>query len=61
MAGQLMNLDLKNGYDAIINAAAHQADITPAFLKILASIVMKNTGSVYSTALGEFSSSSGVL
>src|SRR5574344_1735695 len=36
MTEQLMNLDLKNGYDAVIDAAAHQIDITSAFLKKLA-------------------------
>lgn len=61
MTEQLMNLDLKNGYDAVIDAAAHQIDITSAFLKKLASIIMKNTGSVYHTALGDFSSANGDL
>ena len=58
---QLMNLDLKAAYEQSMIYAEKGEDITIAMLKQLASVVMKNTGSVYRTALGDFSSADGDL
>ncbi|MDF9830226.1 Fic family protein [Parabacteroides sp. PF5-6] len=58
---QLMNLDLKAAYEqSLIYAKKHTA-ITIDSLKHLSSIVMKNTGATYHTALGSFSSADGDL
>ena len=53
LSEQMMNLDLKNAYEKSISLASSHADITVDMLKDLSSIVMKNTGSEYKTALGE--------
>ena len=58
---QLMNLDLKAAYELSVKYAKKGECITVNMLKPLASIVMKNTGTIYSTALGEFSSANGDL
>lgn len=58
---QLMNLDLKAAYEESIQRAKKHTPITVDFLKSLARLVMKNTGSVYKTALGKFSSANGDL
>lgn len=58
---QLMNLDLKNAYYQSSTFAKNNADITVETLCKLASIVMKNTGATYNTAMGEFSSANGDL
>lgn len=58
---QMMNLDLKHAYEKSISLASSHADITVDLLKALSSIVMKNTGSEYKTALGDFSSARGEL
>ena len=61
MAELLMNLDLKAAYEQSIDFAKSHSDITVAMLKKLSSIVLKNTGTTYQTALGEFSSANGEL
>lgn len=61
MAEQLMNLDLKAAYDQSIVLAKSRADISVEMLKRLSSVVMKNTGTIYHTALGTFSSGDGDL
>lgn len=58
---QNMNLDLKNAYEAAIKLAHAHTDITVGLLKSLSALVMKNTGSEYKTALGDFSSVRGDL
>lgn len=58
---QLMNLDLKAAYQESLRLASRHEDITVDMLKRLSSLVMKNTGSDYSTILGSFSASRGDL
>ena len=58
---QNMNLDLKEAYEHAILLAGSHSDITVEVLKELSSMVMKNTGKEYRTALGDFSSSKGEL
>ena len=58
---QFMNIDLKAAYEKCITYASEKAEITVDMLKELSALVMKNTGSVYSTALGDFSSAEGDL
>lgn len=58
---QMMNLDLKAAYEKSRILATHHVPITIDLLKSLAAIVMKNTGSNYKTALGDFSSTNGDL
>lgn len=59
MAEQLMNIDLKNAYEHTLQLAKKHTPITIDSLKKQASIVMKNTGTVYNTQLGTFSSAEG--
>lgn len=61
LSEQMMNLDLKHAYEKCISLASSHADITVDLLKDLSSIVMKNTGSEYKTAMGDFSSARGEL
>ena len=61
MTEQLMNLDLKAAYEQSIAFAKSHSDITVEMLKKLSSVVLKNTGTTYQTALGEFSSANGDL
>lgn len=57
MVEQLMNLDLKQAYEqSMVWANEHKA-FSVEMLKRLSAIVMRNTGSVYSTLTGEFDSS----
>lgn len=58
---QNMNLDLKAAYEKGILLARNHSLISIDLLKDLAGLVMKNTGSEYHTALGDFSSSNGDL
>lgn len=58
---QMMNLDLKRAYEESIRLAKNHTDITVDMLKTLSRLVMQNTGSTYSTALGDFSSANGDL
>ena len=59
MGEQLMNLDLKAAYEAGMRLAREHADFSAERLKELAAIVMRNTGGVYRTPLGDFDSSKG--
>ncbi|MEG0693645.1 MAG: hypothetical protein RR444_11275, partial [Oscillospiraceae bacterium] len=61
MVEQLIHLDLKAAYEQSIASAKSHSDISVEMLKQLSSIVLKNTGAVYKTALGEFSSANGDL
>lgn len=61
MGEQLMNLDLKAAYEQSIAFAKSHSNISVEMLKRLSSIVLKNTGTTYKTALGEFSSANGDL
>ncbi|WP_071145653.1 Fic family protein [Bacteroides ihuae] len=61
MGEQLMNLDLKAAYEQSITFAKSHSNISVEMLKRLSSIVLKNTGTTYKTALGEFSSANGDL
>ncbi|MCM1349536.1 MAG: Fic family protein [Firmicutes bacterium] len=58
---QNMNLDLKAAYERALVFAREQADVTIDRLKELSALTMKNTGSEYHTALGDFSSANGDL
>ena len=58
---QMMNLDLKRAYEESIRLANQHVDITIDVLKELSRLVMQNTGSIYKTALGDFSSANGDL
>lgn len=58
---QLMNLDLKHAYEQSIRWAKEHKTFSVEMLKQLSALVMKNTGSVYSTLQGEFDSSKGDL
>ena len=61
MTEQLMNLDLKAAYEQSLAFAKNHTDITVDLLKKMSSVVMKNTGTTYNTALGDFSSANGDL
>ncbi len=56
---QNMNLNLKAAYERALVFARDHADITVDRLKELSALTMKNTGSEYHTALGDFSSANG--
>ena len=58
---QMMNLDLKRAYDYLNGLLDKNIPITVDFLKQLSALVMRNTGSSYTTALGSFDSSAGDL
>lgn len=58
---QNMNLDLKAAYERVLEYAREHTDITIERLKELSALTMKNTGTEYHTALGDFSSASGDL
>ncbi len=58
---QNMNLDLKAAYERTLFFARNHIDITTKGLKELSALTMKNTGSEYHTALGDFSSANGDL
>ena len=58
---QLMNLDLKKAYEQSFIYAKNHEKITVELLCNLSSILMKNTGSVYNTMAGSFSSAKGEL
>ncbi len=58
---QMMNIDLKNAYEYIISTSESHVDFSIDFLKSLSAMVMKNTGSNYSTLQGTFDSSKGDL
>ena len=58
---QLMNLDLKKAYEQSFIYAKNHEKITIELLCNLSAILMKNTGSVYKTLAGSFSSAKGEL
>ena len=58
---QLMNIDLKRAYEEAIALAKMNQDYSIKLLCHLSSLVMKNTGSDYNTAIGSFSSANGDL
>lgn len=58
---QSMNLDLKCAYEKAIELAKQHQPFTTEMLVSLSALVMKNTGTVYKTALGDFSSARGEL
>ena len=58
---QLMNLDLKAAYEKSFELAKQYTQISPEILCELSAHVMKNTGTVYNTIGGTFSSSKGEL
>ena len=58
---QLMNLDLKSAYEESLRWAKSHVDFSVPMLKQLSHLVMQRTGSVYKTALGDFSSANGDL
>ncbi len=61
MSEQLMNLDLKTAYEQSITYAKSHTDVSIELLKELSALVMKNTGTIFNTALGDFSSANGDL
>lgn len=61
MVEQLMNLDLKQAYGQSMIWASEHRSFSIQMLKNLSTIVMRNTGSHYSTLMGEFDSSKGDL
>ena len=61
MVEQLMNLDLKYAYEQAIRWANEHKPFSIDMLKALSALVMRNTGSHYSTLSGEFDSSKGDL
>lgn len=56
---QNMNLDLKAAYERMLVYARNHTDITVERMKELSALTMRNTGSEYHTALGDFSSANG--
>lgn len=56
-----MNLDLKAAYEKAIEYAKNHTPMSVELLIRLSSLVMKNTGKEYKTALGDFSSARGEL
>lgn len=58
---QNMNLDLKTAYERALVFARQHSDVTVERLKELSALTMKNTGTVYHTMLGDFSSANGDL
>lgn len=61
VAEQWMNLDLKAAYDEAFRIADARSPVTVEVLCQLAARVMQNTGSKYSTALGDFDAAKGEL
>ena len=58
---QLMNLDLKQAYEQSMIWASEHHSFSIQMLKNLSAILMRNTGSHYSTLMGDFDSSKGDL
>lgn len=58
---QSMNLDLKTAYERSIELAKQHTPLSIEMLISLSALVMKNTGKVYKTILGDFSSACGDL
>ncbi|MDE6310995.1 MAG: Fic family protein [Muribaculaceae bacterium] len=58
---QNMNLDLKAAYERVLLLARKHASVTVERLKELSALTMQNTGTIYHTLLGDFSSANGDL
>ncbi|MBD5197286.1 MAG: Fic family protein, partial [Bacteroidales bacterium] len=56
---QMMNVDLKDAYLHVFKIASENPTYTPQLLQQLAALVMRRTGSEYSTIAGHFDSSKG--
>lgn len=56
---QMMNVDLKDAYLYAFRIAADNPTYTPQLLQQLSALVMRRTGSEYSTIAGHFDSSNG--
>ena len=56
---QMMNVDLKDAYLHAFRIASEQPSYTPQLLQQLSALVMRRTGSEYSTIAGQFDSSKG--
>jgi len=56
---QMMNVDLKNAYLYAFKVASENPIYTPQLLQQLSALVMRRTGSEYSTIAGQFDSSKG--
>ena len=56
---QMMNVDLKDAYLHTFRIAAENPTYTPQLLQQLSALVMRRTGSEYSTIAGQFDSSKG--
>ena len=56
---QMMNLDLKDAYLRAFRIASENPTYTPLLLQQLSALVMRRTGSEYSTIAGRFDSSKG--
>lgn len=61
MIEQLMNIDLKSAYQSAIEQAKKHEDLSIAMLCNLSALVMKNTGGIHHTMVGDFDSSKGDL
>ncbi len=58
---QMMNVDLKDAYLHAFKIASENPTYTPQLLQQLSALVMRRTGSEYSTIAGQFDSSKGEL
>ena len=56
---QMMNVDLKNAYLYAFKVASENPTYTPQLLQQMSALVMRRTGSEYSTIAGHFDSSKG--
>ena len=56
---QMMNVDLKDAYLHAFKTASENPTYTPRLLRQLSALVMRRTGSEYSTLAGQFDSSKG--
>ena len=59
LSEQMMNVDLKDAYLHAFQIASENPMYTPPLLQQLAALVMRRTGSEYSTIAGKFDSSKG--
>ena len=59
LSEQMMNVDLKDAYLYAFQIASENPIYTPQLLQKLAALVMRRTGSEYSTLTGKFDSSKG--
>ncbi len=58
---QHMNLDLKAAYEQALVFAKNHTDVSVERLRALSALTMKNTGTIYHTMMGDFSSAQGDL